>query len=540
MPRLSLLALCCWATLGAVARADVTQPDGEVIPLGTSLSGYLNGSANNDNLNEGLDVVKDGAVEPQTFQPQCDFNGKYIAKGGGANFAVGWYNVDAARASGNPPRYLPRDTGANLNVAAAGSDIQILFPFSSSLPAAGAREISSSVIRQSASYRGGLIGLVLVPNPNGSGSGNATQYHYTEHRFSTSCTQCSRPGPWYSILTYRSKLLANTFYLGFEDLDFRDAPGSQGVNGNDLDYEDFLFRFTGLSCPGAGLPCEDPAGIGACRAGLTDCDAQGKPICRPKLKAGSQPELCDGEDNDCDGTVDNGAVCAGGQLCYRGLCVKRCGGEIGCALGLRCEAGVCVEAACFGKTCPAGELCRGGTCQAPCGGVICPGTQVCRTGRCVDPCSGVTCATGTLCQSGICLTGCSCGSCPAGKSCDATSQRCVEPACQGKSCAATTHCSAGQCVDDCQGATCPSGESCTGGKCVTAPGPDAGSPGLDAGSLILEEETDSGVAVKKDGGSGGAGADQGGCGCHASGAAPLLGLAPLALLLLRRRTREEG
>src|SRR5262245_52214575 len=84
---------------GATARADVIQPNGTVIPLGTTLSGYLNGSVNNDNINEGINVVTDAAVDPQVFSPLCDFSGKYIAKGGGANFAVGWYNVDDNRPS---------------------------------------------------------------------------------------------------------------------------------------------------------------------------------------------------------------------------------------------------------------------------------------------------------------------------------------------------------------------------------------------------------------------------------------------------------
>jgi hypothetical protein len=76
----------------APASAQVKLPNGSIIPIngGTALSGYLNGSANNDNINEGINVVNDAATEPQVFSPLCDFSGKYIAKGGGANFAIGW------------------------------------------------------------------------------------------------------------------------------------------------------------------------------------------------------------------------------------------------------------------------------------------------------------------------------------------------------------------------------------------------------------------------------------------------------------------
>src|SRR5689334_11009210 len=121
----SLIA-CVVLSASAPALADIVQPNGTVIPVngGPALSGYLNGSANNNNINEGINVVTDAAVEPQKFLPLCDFGGKYIAKGGGANFGVGWYNVDDARASTNPPKYVPVDVGANLNVAAANSDIQ--------------------------------------------------------------------------------------------------------------------------------------------------------------------------------------------------------------------------------------------------------------------------------------------------------------------------------------------------------------------------------------------------------------------------------
>ncbi len=533
---------------GSAARAQVVQPNGTEIPATTGpISGYLNGSAQNDNIDEGIDVRNDAAVEPQQFAPQCDFGGKYIAKGGGANFAIGWYNVDPSRPDSSPPKYVPLDTGANLNVAAPSSDIQILFPFSSSLPAEGQRELTAASIRQHAAYAGGLIGLVLVPNPNGTGTGNATQYHYTEHRYNVQCTQCSTPGPWYSHLTYRSKQLADTFYLGFEDLDFADAPGAQGVNGNDLDYEDFLFRFTGLTCPGAGVPCTESSGVGACSAGVTDCDAQGQLICVPVLSPGAEAETCDGVDNDCNGTVDDGATCDVGQVCDRGRCVRTCGGEISrCAGGLLCKSGRCVEPDCVDKTCPDGELCVAGACKAPCDGVSCPHGSECRSGRCVDPCDGVTCDTGKVCQSGVCVTGCSCGTCADGFTCVAATERCVETSCVGIDCEEGLHCEAGVCVDDCAGAVCPSGEKCEAGACVPIPpAPDAGTSGGDAGS---NGGTDGGSSNgENDGGAADAGTGPGdglegppetGCGCAASGAGPLVITSLLALGLLRRRRPE--
>src|SRR5262249_33630087 len=158
--------------------------------------------------------------------------------------------------------------GANINTAAGNSDIFILFPFATSLPPSNMLDLTATTIRGDSHYKGGLIGFVLVPNPNGTGYG--VEYHYTESRFNVYCSLCSNPGYWYSSLIYHSNQLANTFYLGFEDLDFKDGAGTTGTNGNDLDYEDFLFRFTGIACVGAGQPCTVTANKGACQFGVTE------------------------------------------------------------------------------------------------------------------------------------------------------------------------------------------------------------------------------------------------------------------------------
>lgn len=449
----------------------VTQPNGQVIPAAPgALSGYINGSAQNDGINEGIDVVAEAAVEPQKFSPLCDFGGKYIAKGGGANFAVGWYNVDDNRASNMPPLYVPVDTGANLNVAAPTSDIQILFPFSGALPPPDQVTLNAVSIRQNPAYKGGFIGFVLVPNPNGTGNGNATQYHYTEHRFNTFCTQCSMMGPWYSDLIYKSKMLANTFYLGFEDLDFRDEPGDAGVNGNDLDYEDFLFRFTGIACAIAGQPCEVPDGVGLCKRGVTDCDGSGNPVCKGSIAPGSQPEACDAIDNDCNGAIDDNAVCPPKQVCHQGTCVESCeSGEFPCPPGFLCQGEVCIAEACKGITCGPGEVCNEGQCRAACAGVICPAGQTCSADKCVDDCAGVTCGSGLVCVNGACIASCACRPCGTGESCDMNSGQCVETNCLGMMCAAGTVCKAGTCVDACSGVTCPPGQTCEMGQCVAAP-----------------------------------------------------------------------
>ncbi|WP_437572638.1 hypothetical protein [Sorangium sp. So ce542] len=555
------------AALGAsgTARADIVQPNGTTIPAVTGrLSDLLNGSANNDDIDEMIDVVADAAVEPQVFSPLCEFSGKYIAKGGGANFAVGWYNVDDSRASDDPPKYVSVDTGANLNTAAPESDIQILFPFSTSLPPAAMRELTAVSIRESPAYAGGLIGFVLIPNPNGTGNGNATQYHYTEHRFNVACTACETPGPWYSDLIYRSNELLNTFYLGFEDLDFQNAAGAAGVNGNDLDYEDFLFRFSGITCPEAGQPCEVDENVGACRLGISDCDAQGAVICTPFVLPGSQAEQCDGVDNDCDDVIDEEAPCPESQVCNRGRCVDRCGSaEFPCEQGFVCQRGLCVEQACVDVMCEVGEVCRGGECSAPCDGVVCPHDQVCRAGRCIDPCQDVVCNSGQVCEGGVCVLQCNCRGCPTNERCDMESGRCVEAACADVSCDEGTYCREGACVDVCDGVACPAGERCEAGACVEAPPPPTTATtsigaGLDTVASSGAGDAASGSGGAPASGSGGAppagagggasgGGESSGCGCRlgadtpsAGGVAALLLAAGLAFRRGARRRPARG
>jgi hypothetical protein len=55
------------------------------------------------------------------------------------------------------------------------------------------------------------------------------------------------------------------------------------------------------------------------------------------------PEVCDGIDNDCNGVVDDGALCGSG-MCVAGACVGQapCANNSGCPMGHVCINGMCV------------------------------------------------------------------------------------------------------------------------------------------------------------------------------------------------------
>ncbi len=278
----------------------------------------------------------------------------------------------------------------------------------------------------------------------------------------------------------------------------------------------FQIRSGAIICPGAGDTC--PTGMpGVCADGRTRCVAD-HTECRPLVD--STTETCDGLDNDCDGTVDDGMICPGASECVMGTCVATCF-EGACPTGLVCETSTnrCVEDGCIDVVCGPGERCTHGVCGGACAGIVCPFGLSCEAGRCVDLCAGASCDDCNACDpaSGSCLPRCAPGTCAPGETC-APDGTCIEDTCAGVTCATATHCVGGACVDDCDGALCPTGQECRRGECA-AIGIDAGPPRPDAGAV---DSGTVGADAGIDGGGGGFDADVDACfgfACMPSGAA---------------------
>jgi MYXO-CTERM domain-containing protein len=385
----------------------------------------------------------------------------------------------------------------------------------------------------------------------------ANQGHYSEKRLDPACVgaTCTDGDHWIPTIMYASKTIPKGYYMGSEDQNV----GPTQWGGNDGDFNDYVFLFTGLVCTGSGDAC-DTGQPGICAAGLTDCaNALGETECRPARQPSD--EECNGLDDDCNGDTDEGDICPKGELCVKARCVPVCGtGEFRCDAGQKCVEGACIETACADITCAPGKVCEGGKCIGACDDVTCPTAQTCVDGVCVDPCDGIDCGEGFVCEGGACRVECGCAGCGTGE-CDADTGHCVDDGCSGKVCDSGQHCAAGDCVDDCADAKCPGGAACVSGACEPPlNGRNGEGGGNDPGVGLGGEGTqDPGVHFGGDGtgkdpgnANGGVGNDNGGvgkdknaleakgCSCRtATGSdganAALLALLGVTLLAARRR-----
>jgi len=291
------------------------------------------------------------------------------------------------------------------------------------------------------------------------------------------------------------------------------SPGTEICNGLDDDCDEQIDE--GLTCTGSCVPAGAEVCNGAddnCNGAIDESDpALGTPcgladgICMPGVTvcirgmltcAGAtepRTEVCNGADDDCNGAIDNEAVCPPMNVCLEGACRRECDPlmEFSCPFGFeclerppvtgnyciptacaectveqRCEADTCISL-CEGVTCDTNETCVRGACR-DCHTLGCPSGQLCSASACVaDRCTAGTCATTEGCFDGACRPLCDDRLCPSGTSCSA-SGTCTAEVCAGVACPTGQYCEGGACRDDlCARTSCPLGDVCIPGSGCT-------------------------------------------------------------------------
>jgi hypothetical protein len=572
---------CCVVNRGFPADADTLA--------GLFKYHEINGVAGGDIA---IDPTVDAHTTPGTFSPQCGLSGTIVLHGGGCHNALGWYNAT------NPPSVpapsaiytiVPSDlTQAPPNgISCANSANKPPTPLTDFCPLATRMTTQgytwadplpdfAADIRNDPRWQGGPVGFALIGNTINGNVCPQTKYSEAAINDHSPAGPPTNGQPWVTTLIYQSIADPNGYYIAFEDQPTCTAswrgcnPGSQtqalaAPNGNDGDFNDFVFYVSGIDCEGGGMPCTVPGAMGICAEGTTQCSNGGTTfVCKSNIAA--RTEVCNGLDDDCDGVIDNPEapnLCPTDGVCSQGVCVYPCtNSEFPCSPPTVCDATdqLCKEKSCIGVTCDSGQVCHGGLCVGGCDGVICPPTQVCRIGNCVDPCSGIVCDSNQVCENGACVAPCSCRNCAADQACLTSGDKvgtCVDEGCDKTSCnPPATVCVKGACQDGCQGVVCPTGQSCSGGECsvpdggmVVGPQPDAGAPltGTAGHAGTGSGGSGAGTAGKSGtggaGGSGTSGGHEGGvttCKCDSAEGPDSGGLALFLIALLVTALRRRG
>jgi hypothetical protein len=283
--------------------------------------------------------------------------------------------------------------------------------------------------------------------------------------------------------------------------------------------------------PGVGEPCEEEGAMRPCGSDVGEC-VPGSQYCVNGVwtecigALGPRPESCNGRDDSCSGTPDDGpdlcppTPCSGAGQCVEGQCVYDASTALDCShLDSPCMVGLCVdkdEGECIqvpredGTACDDGDLCTAdegvcffGQCVADVKDCSQAGDQcnegVCdpQTGACVPrPINdGTTCDDGRFCTTD---TTCQAGQCVGqARSCAEYVDQCNDAACSDTLGCYALPLTGNSCSD---GLYCTTNDICQAGVCVGGPTRDCS--GLDSQCTVgtCNETTQScAVASRPDG-----------------------------------------
>lgn len=184
----------------------------------------------------------------------------------------------------------------------------------------------------------------------------------------------------------------------------------------------------GYICANGADPCAtSPCSQSGCEP---DEECQSDDLCWPACTP--QTEVCNGQDDNCNGLVDDGPTCPSGQKCLEGYCTvspKPCTSEADCTSGQSCNNGVCNPVLCTEDShCSGWQRCLNGFCTAKACGTNpdCGAGISCLNGLCsLTPCSTETdCGANQTCVGGSCWT-----QCQTDANCD-TAEICISGICR--------------------------------------------------------------------------------------------------------------
>ena len=288
--RLAFCVLACAFLAAALAlrgdaRATVMQPSGETMPradaprTSTRICDVAGLPGGRRHARRSVQVPRVNGVagratcrwirsatrtsRPGTFSPQCGLTGTIVLHGGGCKNELGWYNAtEPADQAGRRPD-LHAGPGEPAGRAAqrphaARTTTSVRWPRRRprrrpSTPGWIRCRLRRRTSAPDANYKGGLIGFALM------GARRAASARRPSTRRPSSTTRTPRGKPWITTLIYQSVADPQAYYIAFEDQPtcahelaglHRRQPDQPG-NGNDGDFNDFVFYVSGLSLQAA-------------------------------------------------------------------------------------------------------------------------------------------------------------------------------------------------------------------------------------------------------------------------------------------------